>query len=392
MHSAGGRPTKPEQILTQEIRTAIYGCGKVAATHAAALAALPASRFVGVCDRNRTRAEEFGSRYGVPAFTDIREMVHESGAQMVSVCTPHPNHADATVAAAAAGAHVLVEKPLAADLAGCDRAIAACRSAGVKLSVMSQRRWYRPVLRVRRALDEGAIGKPILAVATLLEWRGEDYYRSDPWRGRWATEGGGVLVNQMPHLLDLLHWFMGPIDELYGYWGNFNHPQIEVEDTALAVIRFASGALGSVVASNSQDPGIHGTIHLHGDNGASIGAQTDAGSSFVSGMTARVEPPINDLWTVPGEEPRLAGWQAEDRAAAATEDPMTFYHARQIEDFLEAILRDREPAVGPEDGRSVVEMFTAIYRSRRDGAPARFPLRAEAGDDFDGRVSAAEPA
>ena len=307
---------------------------------------------------------------------------------MVSVCTPHPAHADGVVAAAGAGAHVLVEKPLAADLASCDRAIAAGRAAGVRIGVVSQRRWYRPVVRLRRAIDDGRIGRPVLATATVLGWRDAAYYRSDPWRGRWSTEGGGVLVNQAPHQLDLLLWLLGPVEEVYGRWANFSHPSIEVEDTAVGVVRFRSGALASLVLSNAQDPGLYGRIHVHGSNGATVGVQTDGGSMFIAGVTAAVDPPVNDVWTVRGEEDLLAGWQAADRAAAFAEDPLTFYHARQIEDFLVAIVEDRAPAVDAEDGRRVVELFTAVYRSQRDGRPVAFPLAAEDGDDFDGRLAA----
>ena len=373
--------------METKVRTALVGCGKVGLTHARSLATLPHSRLVAVCDADRQRAELFGRQFGVPAYTDVAEMTRLERVAMVSVCTPHPTHADAVEATAANGAHALVEKPLAPDLAGCDRSIDACRQAGVKLGVMSQRRWYRPVVRMRRAIDSGAIGTPIIAVATVMGWRDESYYRSDPWRGRWATEGGGVLVNQTPHQLDLLRWFMGPIEELYGYWDNFNHPSIEVEDTALAVIRFRSGALGSLVLSNSQNPGLYGRIHVHGSNGASVGVQTDGGSMFISGVTTEVDPPFNDLWTVAGQEDLLAGWQAEDRAATEIEDPLTFYHARQIEEFLDAIIEDRPPAVDGADGRNAVEIFTAVYRSRRDGRPVRFPLdAAEQGSDYDGRL------
>jgi UDP-N-acetyl-2-amino-2-deoxyglucuronate dehydrogenase len=373
--------------MTEQVRTGLVGCGKVGLTHALALAALPQSRFTAVCSSSLEHGEEFARRFGVRAYRDTAEMVRAEHLQMVSVCTPHPQHADAVVAAASTGAHVLVEKPFAADLADCDRAIAAGLRAGVKVGVMSQRRWYRPVIRLRQAIDDGKIGSPILAAATVLGWRDEAYYQSDPWRGRWSTEGGGVLVNQTPHQLDLLLWLMGPVDELYGRWANFNHPYVEVEDTAVAVIRFRSGALATLMLSNAQNPGLYGRIHVHGSNGATVGVQTEGGSMFISGMTTEVDPAFNDLWTVPGEEGLLEGWKADDLRAAKVEDPMTFHHERQIEDFLAAIVDDRPPAVDAEDGRRVVELFTALYRSQRDGRPIKFPLATEHGDDYDGRIA-----
>ena len=153
------------------LRTALIGCGKVGATHADALAALPASDLVAVCDRTQAGADAFAARYGVAAFTDVATMVREAGVQAVSVCTPHPVHAGAIEAAAANGAHVLVEKPLAATLADCDRAIAACEAAGVALGVISQRRLYPPILRMKAAIDEGRIGRPVLATVDILGWR-----------------------------------------------------------------------------------------------------------------------------------------------------------------------------------------------------------------------------
>ncbi len=168
----------------------------------------------------------------------------------------------------------------------------------------------------------------------MFNWRDEAYYRSDPWRGRWETEGGGVLVNQAPHHLDLLRWFMGPIEEISGSWANLNHPTIEVEDTAVACVRFQGGGLGSIVVSVSQRPGIDSKVHIHGRSGASIGVETDRGATFVAGLSAIAEPPLNDLWTIPGEEHRLAEFQAEDREEFARNDPVTHYHSLQVRDFL----------------------------------------------------------
>ncbi len=370
------------------LRTALIGCGKVGATHADALASLPASDLVAVCDRTQAGADAFAARYGVAAFTDVATMVREAGVQVVSVCTPHPVHADAIEASAANGAHVIVEKPLAATLADCDRAIAACEAAGVQLGVISQRRFYPPIVRMKAAIDEGRIGRPALATVDILGWRDAAYYASNPWRGTWAGEGGGVLVNQAPHQLDLLQWLMGPVEELFGYWDNLAHPGIEVDDTAVAVVRFRGGGLATILLSNAQNPGLHGRVHVHGSNGASIGTQTDYGSMFISGVTPTVEPPVNDVWTIDGEAGSLARWQDEDRAFAAEHDVMTWFHERQIADFLDAVIEGRPPAVGGREGRKVVELFTAIYRSQRDHRPVSFPLLPETDrDDLDGRLA-----
>jgi len=368
------------------IGTAIIGCGKVAETHALAFNRLPQARLVGVYDSNPERAAQFAARYGAQPFSDLLTMLANPGVQMASICTPPYAHPDQVEACAAAGVHARVEKPMAVDLQGCNRAIAAAERAGVRLGVVSQRRFYEPVRRVKAAIETGKIGHPMLGTVTVMGWRDEAYYRMDAWRGKWATEGGGVLLNQTTHQMDVFQWLMGRCDEVFGYWANLTHPYIEVEDTAVAVVRFKSGALGSLLVSNSQKPGFYGKIHVHGANGASVGVQTDGGSPFISGVTQAAEPPFNDVWTVPGEEDLLAGWQAQDRAG--TVEVMNDYHRLQIADFLDAIIAKRPPAVDGREGRKVVELFTAIYRSQRDGRPIKFPLAAELGSqDFDGRLS-----
>ena len=237
----------------RRVRTALVGCGKVGRIHADALHALPEAEFVAVCDATPAGPRPSPRRYGVRPFTDVGTMLRD-GAEAVLICTPHPLHAGPAIRAAEAGVHVLVEKPLAATLADCDAMLAAADKAGIQLGVISQRRFYEPVQRMKAAIDAGKIGRPVLGVFSMYSWRDEAYYRSDPWRGKWDTEGGGVLVNQSPHQLDLLQWFMGPIEEISGYWANLNHPTIEVDDTAVAVIRFQNGGLGSIVTSVSQKP------------------------------------------------------------------------------------------------------------------------------------------
>ena len=356
------------------VRTALIGCGKIGHTHALSLSLEPQSNFVAVCDAEPERAQSFADEFGVAAHPHIGAMIDSARIEAVAVSTPHPMHAPIVLEAIAHGAHALVEKPLAASLADCDLMINAAQNANRKLAVISQRRLYQPAQRIRRAIDEGKIGRPVLGVMMMFNWRDQAYYESDPWRGKWATEGGGVLVNQAPHQLDLLQWYMGPIHEVKAYWGNLNHPYIEVEDTAVAAIRFKNGGLGSLVASNSQKPGIYSKVHIHGDNGASIGVQTDAGATFVGGMSGIAEPPVTDIWSVPGEENLLARFQAEDRAAFVGIDATQYYHALQIEDFLTAILDDRAPMVTGIEGRRSVELFNAIYRSQESGEAIGLPL------------------
>ncbi len=373
----------------EKLRTAIVGCGKVTDLHAVALKNLDTSDFRAVCSRTREKADTYAAKYQVQGYTDLEAMIRDQGVQVLIVCTPHPNHLEPTVQAAASGVHILVEKPLASSLIDCDQMIAAANKAQVKLGTICQRRFASPCRRIRQAIDQGKIGRPVLGTVYMLGWRDKAYYDSDSWRGQWEQEGGGVLVNQAPHQLDLLQWYMGPIKELYGMWDNLNHPYIEVEDTAIAVMRFQNGALGNILVSNSQSPALFGKVMVHGDNGASIGVQTDGGAMFIAGMTTINEPPLNDVWTVPGEIDMLAQWRQADTEEFNAVNPMEYYHQQQIEDFLLSVLEDRDPLITGEDGRRTVEMFTALYRSQRDKKPIQFPLQAETGNEsFDGRVTA----
>ena len=369
---------------------AILGCGKVAHLHAKAINNLPNAKLAGVWSRTNKTAQDFAAQYEVPSYANITELVEKENIDLAIVCTPHPFHLKPVLEAAKSAANILVEKPLASTLKDADAIIDACKNAGVTLGVISQRRWYEPVKRVKEAIDTGKIGKPVFGTINMLGWRDKDYYDSDEWRGTWKMEGGGVLVNQAPHQLDIFLWFMGEIDEVYGQWKNLNHPFIEVEDTALAIVKFKSGAIGNIIVSNSQKPGIYGKVHVHGKNGASVGVQTDGGAMFIAGMSGILEPPVNDIWSVTGEEKMLEKWKKEDAEHFNQIDPMVYYMERQIEDFLFAIENKSQPLVTGEDGRKTVELFTAIYRSTRDNKPVKFPLQPEIGNDMDGRIKIQE--
>lgn len=369
------------------LKTAVVGVGKVTDLHARALVNLKESQFTAVCGRSREKTANYAARYGIKAYTDVAVMVEKEKLDAVIICTPHPNHRKPAIAALEAGAHVLIEKPLASSLEDCDAMIDASKRCGRQIGVICQRRWYLPALRAKEAIEAGKIGTPVFGTVNMLGWRDKAYYESDPWRGTWKGEGGGVLVNQAPHQLDMIQWFMGEIDECYGQWSNLNHPYIEVDDTANAILKFKSGAVANIIVSNSQKPGIYGKVHVHGGNGASVGVQTDGGAMFVAGMTSILEPPVNDLWTVPGEEQMLQQWVREDSDFFnKLPNQMDYFHERNIEDFLQAVLENRKPLISGEEGRVTVEIFTAIYRSTRDKRPVKWPLKPEYGSDFDGRT------
>ncbi len=354
------------------IRFGLMGYGKVAQLHAQALREAFGGQLVSVCGRNSTRRDEFAAKWNIASRQTVADMVELDHIDAVIISTPHPRHHDDTLQAFAAGCHVLVEKPMALTEAECTDMILAGERAGKLLSVVSQRRWYPSTMRIREAIDSGKLGKPALAQVVILGWRDEQYYSSDPWRGKWDTEGGGVCINQAPHQFDLLHWFMGPISRIQAEWDNVNHPYIEVEDSAVATVRFANGGMGSILVSNSQKPGIYAKVHVHGSSGASVGVQTDGGAMFIAGMSGVAEPPVNDLWTIPGEEALLAAFKQQDEAFFKTVDATTYFFARQIEDLARSINEGSKPLVTGEDGRETVRIIEGIYRSGRSHEAVAF--------------------
>jgi predicted dehydrogenase len=353
-----------------DLRFGIVGPGKVGGLHASALARIPGARVAAVAGRGPERAHALAATHDARVDESIEQMIERGGVDAVVICTPHPLHRDQAIAAARAGLHTVVEKPMALTPADCDAMIAAAVENRVLLSVVSQRRWYAPVRRVKEAIDTGRIGRPGLATVEVLGWRGPEYYAMDAWRGTLAGEGGGVIVNQAVHQLDLVRWFLGPVAEVDGWTANLNHPEIDVEDTAVAAVRFESGALATITVSNSQRPGLHARIHVHGRSGASVGVETDAGSTFVAGVSSPSEP-RNDLWTIPGEEGAPERWLAEDRAAQAGLDIETHHHELQLQDVVAAIRDGRPPAVGGAEGRATVELMDGIYRAAASGRRIR---------------------
>jgi predicted dehydrogenase len=344
----------------------------VGAVHAAALGRIAGARLVAVVGSapGSARAARLAAEHGARAVDDLEAMLAMSEVEAVVVSTPHPLHAEGAIAAARAGRHVVVEKPMAIRVEDAAAMIEAADAAGVALSVISQRRWYPAVIRMKEAIDAGRIGAPGLATIDVLGWRGDDYYAMDPWRGTIEGEGGGVLVNQAVHQLDLACWLLGPAVEVDGWIANLNHPGIEVEDTAVAIARFASGAIATIALSNSQRPGLQARIHVHGTSGASVGVETDRGSAFIAGVT----PPSlarNDLWTIPGEEDRPTAWEVRDGAELADVDPATHFHELQLRDIVDSIREGRAPAVGGADGLAAVALMSAIAAAARGGSRVR---------------------
>jgi predicted dehydrogenase len=357
--------------MKEKLRLGLLGYGKVANLYMDAVKGTANAEIVAVCGRNRERRGSFAAKWGIASRDSAGEMVRLDKAEAVIVATPHPRHRDGALEVFSAGAHALVEKPMAVTTAECDEMIGAAKQAGKYLSVVSQRRWFPACARIKKAITAGKLGKPCLLQLTILGWRDEAYYASDPWRGTWDAEGGGILINQAAHQIDLMNWFMGPIDEIRGFWDNFNHPYIKVEDSAVAVVKFKNGGLGSVLASNSQKPGIYAKVHVHGTSGASAGVQTDGGAMFIAGMSSITEPPLNDLWTVPGEEKLLEQFRAQDtalfNAMEAKGSATVYFFTLLLEDFCRSVIDGAPPPTTGEDGRETVKFIETMYKL--GGAP-----------------------
>ena len=355
------------------IRFGIVGTGGIANTHATGLAALgDDAELVACCDVDPTRVADFSERWGVQhQFTSARAMLDAGQIDVLCVCTPHPQHADPLVLAAERGIHGVVEKPLAATLADADRALEAAAKHGTMISTMAQRRWFPAAQRIRRAIDEGKMGPRLLLGESVTEmWRDEPYYRKDAWRGRWDSEGGGVLMNQAPHNIDFLLWYMGPAEEIFGYWANLNHPYVEIEDNAVAVIRFRSGGLGILKGTLSMNPErrLHG-VTLVGDSGATVSLdcwQVKESERRVSSGPWDIGS--NDIWTIPNGSQKAVG-RAE--AIDYNSGDLPNFHAHQLRDIVGAVRGKRPPAVTGEDGRRVVAIIQGVYESGRTGKPVK---------------------
>jgi len=346
----------------EKIGFGIIGCGVISAWHARAIAAVDEAELVAVCDIIPDRAKKLAGEYGAKTYTDYRHLLADGNVQAVSICTPSGMHADMAIDAARAGKHILCEKPVDINLAKIDRMIAECRAAGVKLGVIFQRRTSPLWQKVKSAVESRALGRMVLGDAYLKYYRSQEYYDSGDWRGTWALDGGGALMNQGVHCIDLLQWIMGPVESLYALADHLVR-KIEVEDTAVCVLKFKNGAFGVIEGTTSVYPGLDHRIELHGEKG----------SILVDGeKIAR--------WEVPDGAGGAAGSALEahkGKIGTAASDPTAIGvegHTAQVLDLVQAIREDRDPMVTGEEARKAVEIVLAIYQSARTGRPVALPL------------------
>jgi predicted dehydrogenase len=339
----------------------IVGCGMIANFHAKAIADAANAHLVGCFNRSAEKAQAFADVHGGKVFTNLDEMIADPEIQAISICTPSGAHLDPALAGAKAGKHVLIEKPLEITTERCDAIIQACKESGVMLAVTFQSRFHESSQLMKRAVDGGRFGKVTMGDAYVKWYRSQEYYDSGAWRGTWALDGGGALMNQAIHSVDLLLWLMGPVAEISAMTSTMTHERIEVEDVAVATLKFESGALGVIEATTTAYPGALKRIEISGSHGTAILEEEDL-KAWQFAEEAAEDQDIRQRM----EGRTKTGGGAGDPAAIGHHG-----HTMVFEDFAAAILEGRQPSVDGAEGRRSVEVIQAIYQSAKLGKVVR---------------------
>ncbi|HWE60717.1 MAG TPA: Gfo/Idh/MocA family oxidoreductase [Chloroflexota bacterium] len=355
--------------MAEQVRFGIIGCGVIGPTHAEALATLPDARLVAVADVARDRAETVAQKFGARPYTDARQMLEREDLDVVDVCTPSGLHGEHACMVMRSGRHVIVEKPMEISGAALDEMMQVQRETGMKMAVISQHRFDPATQQVQRLVEEGAFGRLVMGTAQVPWWRSQKYYDSGAWRGTWALDGGGVLMNQSIHSIDLLQWLMGRVSRVAAYTDTLAH-QMETEDVAVAVLRFANGALGAITATTGAYPGVGTRIEVFGDQGSAVIENDTLGFLHL----ARDDRKVGDYGI--GTAERAQARQGTDLGGATAADPRAVAvgtHAAQIADMIRAIREDGTPLVDGAAARHPVEIILAIYQSARTGREVVLP-------------------
>ena len=345
--------------MAEAIRVGIIGTGLSGTMHVQALANVPGVEVVAVAGTTLEKARAFASEHQIPLFYDsVPRLLVEASVAAIHLCTPPFAREEYAALAAKAGVHVLIEKPMARDLAEADRIIAACRAGGVRLGAQFQMRFMPLPSQIKRDLDEGKLGRIFLADCYAKWWREPTYYSGSAWRGTLAGEGGAVLVNQAIHSIDLLQWLAGPVKRLSARTATAVHA-IEGEDLAVATVEFEGGAIGSLVASTATYPGFSERIELHGDRGTLILRQGEGVAE----------------WYLKGAEPERIS--ADSQRNELSRDPAKVSlvgHTAQYVDFYGALREGRPPVIDGAEGRKALEIAKAIQLSSARGEPVSLPI------------------
>ncbi len=344
---------------------AIVGCGLIADFHAMAIAKVPNAKLVVTASRSRKNAQRVARPYKADWTTNWRDVLKRDDVDVVNVCTPSGAHMCYAVAAARAGKHVVVEKPLEITLGRCDRIIEATDKAGVKLVTIFPSRFGHAAQAIKKALEQGRFGRIVLADAYVKWYRDQAYYGPGRWQGTRKLDGGGALMNQSIHTIDLLQWFVGPVKSVTGLVGELGHEGIEVEDAAVAVLEFANGAFGTVEGTTAAYKGYPRRIEICGTKG----------SVFLEGGDINV-------WNFARErrEDKVIRrrFGKKEAGAGGVSDPAAISyvgHQRQFEGLLRALRTGGEVFCDGREGRRAVEIILAIYRSSRLRRRVVLPLK-----------------
>ena len=345
----------------------IVGCGMIARFHARAIQDVPGARLVAGFDTLPAAADRLAEATGCKAYYDLDEMLADQDVEVVTVGTPSGAHLEPAVAAARAGKHVIVEKPLEITLRRCDRIIAECAQAGVVLSTIFPSRFHDSSRELKRAVEQGRFGRLTVGDAFVKWYRTQEYYDSGQWRGTWELDGGGALMNQAIHSVDLLSWLMGPVAEVRARTALLAHQRIAVEDVAMATLQFESGALGVIEASTAIYPGYLKRIEIHGSAGSAVMEEEDLVKWDFAKKTQRDEAVHRQM-----RERVSGGGGAADPAAIGHHG-----HARQFRDVLKAIRKGTTPLVDGPKGRRSVEIILGVYKAAETGRAVALPLKSD---------------
>ncbi len=343
------------------VRFGIIGCGRVAPRHAQSINQLLSTRLVSVADIRQSRADSFAAEYGGEPTTEYHALLDRKDIDAVSICVPSGLHALIAIDAMRAGKHVLVEKPIAIDLADADEMIKVAKDEGVTLAVVLQNRYNHPMQQLRKLIDQGSLGQLYLGNATVRWFRPQSYYEDD-WHGTWAMDGG-ALMNQSIHHIDALQWFMGPVASVSAYTSTLAH-DMETEDVGVASLRFSNGGLGVIEGSTLAWPqNLEGSVAIFGEKGS-----VKIGGTALNRIT---------LWKVEGQLE-----QESEILTSQMVDPPSVYgysHREVIRNFVESIVQQIEPDTSGLEARRSLELVLAIYESARTGRGVQLSENSVAG-------------
>ena len=345
----------------------IIGCGMIAHFHARAIADVRGAKLVAGFDTVPAAADRLAEATGCKAYYSLRKLLADPAVDVVTIGTPSGAHVEPAVAAARAGKHVIVEKPLEITLRRCDRIIRECDKAGVVLSAVFPSRFHDSSQEMKRAVDAGRFGRLTVGDAIVKWYRTQDYYDSGDWRGTWQLDGGGALMNQAIHNVDLLTWLMGPVAEIRARTALLAHKRIDVEDVAMATLEFENGALGIIEASTAIYPGYLKRLDIHGSSGSAIMEEEDL-IKWDFAKRDRRDAAIHRKMA----EQVSGGGGAADPAAISHHG-----HTRQFQDVLKAINKGTAPLVDGPEGRRSVEIILGIYKAAETGRAVKLPLASD---------------